>query len=153
MNIRLQEPPLSSRRRKELLQGSVLLEVILALVLFVAAAAVVTSAVNASLDSVDRQRLTSHAVNLASSVLAELQIGARSAALVGPEEFAAPFEGWTWELELQPMESDAGETTPLTRVEVVIRHKEPAMVYRLAQVIRFGKTASVQPVPANDRPL
>lgn len=143
----------SKRERLSTSRGSVLLEVILALVLFVAAAAVVTSAVNASMDSVDRQRLTTHAVNLASSVLAELRIGARSAAIAGPEEFEAPFEGWSWELVLQPLESDTSGSIPLTQVEVVIRHLDPPLVYRLAEVIRLGKAATAQPVSINDRPL
>lgn len=130
-------------------RGAVLLEVILALVLFVAAAAVVTSAVNASMDSVERQRLTTHAVNLAASVLAELRMGARSMAIVGPEEFEAPFQGWSWQLELTPMELETGGVAPLTRVEVVIRHLDPPLVYRLAEMIRPAKAAeAAAPVSA-----
>ena len=49
--------------------AAVLLEVVLALVLFVAAAAVIASAINASLESVERQKLNLHAANLAVTVL------------------------------------------------------------------------------------
>jgi hypothetical protein len=120
-------------------QGAVLLEVILALVLFVAAATVVTSAMNASLESVERQRLNAHAMDLAVTVLSELQVGLRSAAMTGPEDFEAPFADWTWELQLLALESDLGEASSLTRAEVIIRHKQTPLVHRLAQVMRLSQ--------------
>ena len=119
--------------------GSVLLEVVLALVLFVAAAAIVTSGMNASMDSVERQRLNVHAMDLAVTMLSEIQIGLRSAEAAGPEDFEAPFDNWTWELQATPVETQIGETSTLFKVEVVIRHKEAPVVYRLAQVVQPGK--------------
>jgi hypothetical protein len=126
-------PPAARRR-----QGAVLLEVILALVLFVGAAAVVMAGMNASLESVERQRLTAHAANLAVTVISELQMGLRSASLTGPEDFAAPFINWTWELQVTSLGAEPGETSSLATVEVIIRHKPSGLVHRLAQVIRLG---------------
>ena len=48
-----------------------LLEVVLALVLFVGAATVLTSGLSSSLDSVERLRLNAHAADYAVSVLSE----------------------------------------------------------------------------------
>ena len=82
--------------------GSILLEVILALALFVTAAAIVTSGMNASADSLERQRLNTHAGNLAATVLAEIQLGIRSTAAGGEQPFLAPFDKWTAELVVSP---------------------------------------------------
>jgi len=130
-------------------RGAVLLEVILALVLFVAAAAVISSALNASLDGVERQKLKTHAVNLALSVLSELQMGLRTTESTGPEPFESPFENWTWQLALTPQEDEVGETSGLTQVEVIIRHDEPALVYRLAQVLKLEAPKAAKQVASN----
>jgi len=129
-------PPDSSCR------GTALLEVILALTLFVTAAAIVTSGMNASTDNLDRQRLNTHAANLAATVLAEIQLGIRSTAEVGEQPFAAPFDQWTTELNVLPAETETGEASGLLRVEVIIRHKESTLVRRLAQVIRVPAPAA-----------
>ncbi|MBI5387635.1 MAG: hypothetical protein HZA90_23495 [Verrucomicrobia bacterium] len=123
--------------------GAVLLEVILALVLFVAAAAVITVGMNASLDSVERQRLNAHAMDLAVSVMSEIQMGLRSTAVLGPEDFEEPFDGWSWELQVTPVETDLGETSVLTTVEVIIRHTESGLTHRLAQLVRPGTVTAV----------
>jgi type II secretory pathway pseudopilin PulG len=133
-------------------RGAVLLEVVLALLLFVAAAAVITGGIHASLTSVERMRLTTHAANLAVSVMSELQLGIRSTSLSGPESFDPPFENWTWELVAAPAELDMEETTPWTQVEVIIRHPDPALTFRVSQLIQpspaapAGGTASEEPL-------
>jgi type II secretory pathway pseudopilin PulG len=139
----------SANRRR----GAVLLEVVLALVLFVAAAAVFTSAINASVDSVERQRLNTHAVDLAITVLSELQMGIRSTETNGPEAFPEPFENWSWELQSESVESDTGEATSLTKVEVVIRHKERPVVYRLSQIVRLRGAGSGKEEPSAAEPF
>lgn len=121
-------------------RGTALLEVILALALFVTAAAIVTSGMNASADNLDRQRLNTHAANLAATALAEIQLGIRSTVEAGEQPFAAPFDQWTAELSVTPAETETGEASGLLRVEVIIRHKESTLVRRLAQVIRIPAT-------------
>lgn len=116
-------------------RGAVLLEVVLALALFVAVATIIATALSSSSDAVQRQKLNLHAANLAASVLAELQMGARPAETAGPENFAAPFEDWTWELALAQVEDEAGQYSGVTRAEVIIRHDDPPVVHRLAQLI------------------
>ncbi len=118
--------------------GTILLEVVLALVLFVAAAAIIGAGFSASVDSVERQRLSMHAVNLAASVLSELQMGLRKTDQTGPSAFPAPFETWTWELILAPVETDTAGSGGLTQAEVVIRHVDPPVVYRMAQFLKEG---------------
>lgn len=122
-------------------RGTALLEVLLALALFVVTAAIVTSGMSASTDNLDRQRRNTHAANLAASVLAEIQLGIRSTAEAGEQAFTAPFEQWTAELVVTPTETEAGEASGLLRVEVIIRHKDSMLVRRLAQVIRVPETS------------
>lgn len=117
------------------IKGTALLEVILALALFVVAAAIVTSGMSASTENLDRQRRHTHAANLAATVLAEIQLGIRTTSEAGEQPFAAPFEQWTSELIVTPTETESGEASGLLRVEVVIRHQESALVRRLAQII------------------
>jgi len=117
-------------------RGTALLEVILALALFVVAAAIVTSGMNASTENLSRQRRHTHAANLAATVLAEIQLGIRRTSEVSEQPFAAPFDQWTSELIVTPTETESGEASGLLRVEVVIRHQDSALVRRLAQIIR-----------------
>ncbi|MEQ2005791.1 MAG: hypothetical protein ABMA26_03250 [Limisphaerales bacterium] len=133
--MRLRPVPSTSPRR-----GTALLEVILALALFVVAAAIVTSGMNASSGSLDRQRLNTHAGNLAATALAEIQLGIRSTAEVGEQPFAAPFDKWTVELSVMPTETENGEASGLLTIEVIIRHAESTLVRRLSQVIRVPDT-------------
>lgn len=114
-------------------RGAVLLEVVLALLLFVAAVAVVSGALNSSMASLDRQRFGLHAANLAASVHAELDLGLRSTESLGPEPFGEPFQDWTWELVPSVSDEESGAPSGLTAIEVVIRNTNSPAVYRLAQ--------------------
>lgn len=131
--------------------GVVLLEVVLSLVLFAATAAIITGVLNSGVDGVERQKLRIHAANLAVTVISELQMGLRSWDAAGPEPFPVPFEGWTWELAMQPVGGEIGESTGLTQVEVAVRHKDPPLVHRLAQVLTQG-TASSQSMETGPDP-
>ena len=119
--------------------GAVLLEVVLALVLFAAAATIIGAGIHAAIDGVERQKLNAHAVNLAASVIAEIQMGLRTLESVGPEPFESPFDHWSWQLVLEPTETEAGEASDLTRVEVIVRHDQPPLVHRLTQVLNLEK--------------
>jgi type II secretory pathway pseudopilin PulG len=124
-------PPIHPRRAS----GAVLLEVLLAVALFVAAAAIATASLNSSLRSLERQRLQTHAIQLASSVLAEIQLGIRSSTggAATAQPFETPFQDWTWEIVTDSGASDFSESNPLERIEVVIRHRTEPVVHRLAQ--------------------
>jgi type II secretory pathway pseudopilin PulG len=125
-------------------RGAVLVEVVLALALFVAAAAVISGALSASMDSVERLRLNAHAANLAVTVLSELQMGTLAAEGVGPQEFDLPFEDWTWEVLQAPVDDGTTEESRLTHIEVIIRHKASPLVHRLNQVLRLSPHKSTQ---------
>jgi hypothetical protein len=113
--------------------GAVLLEVVLALVLFVAAAAVITAGFRSSVTGVDRLRDQTHAVNLAVTVFSEIEMGIRPAQAGGPENFDPPFDEWTWALEIAPPEDLFSETAGPSPVEVIIRNELSGTVYRLAR--------------------
>jgi hypothetical protein len=124
-------------------RAAVLVEVVLALLLFVGAVAVVASALNASMDSVQRQKFSMHAANLAASVHAELDMGLRSTEALGPEVFAEPFQDWTWQLAQTESQSETGEASGLTSVEVVIRNTTTPAVYRVAQLHKIQMRVAV----------
>lgn len=131
-------------------RGAILLEVVLALLLFVAAVAVVSSAMNSSMASIERQRFGVHAANLAATVHAELDLGLRTSESLGPEPFEKPFDGWTWQLVPAPVEDkNSGEAGGLTAVEVVIRNTNSPAVYRLAQTHKIVKTVVTNAPKAN----
>src|SRR3954466_7151920 len=110
-------------------RGAILLEVVLALLLFVAAVAVVASAMNSSMASLERQRFGVQAANLAATVHAELDLGLRTTEAVGPEPFERPFDQWTWQLVPGGVEDKTtGEASGLAAIEVVIRNTNAAGV-------------------------
>jgi hypothetical protein len=120
--------------------GAVLVEVVLALALFVAAAAVISGALSASLDTVERLRSNAHATDLAVTVLSQLQMGTLAAEGNSPQPFDPPFDTWTWEALYTPVDDVGDEEGRLTRVEVIIRHQNPEVVCRLHQVLRLEPT-------------
>ena len=130
--------------------GAILLEVILALVLFAAAAAVIGTGLSTAIESVSRLRLNTHAANLAVSVLSELQLGIKSAAVESAQPFPAPFEGWTWEVSAGASGSNLKESSKLKRVEVTIRHDDPPIVYRLSQTLLLPESKPAKDLSASD---
>ncbi len=139
-------------RHRAKLSAAVLMEVLLALALFVAAAAVATSALNSALESVERQKLGLHALNLASSTLAEVQLGIRPLAPQSVQPLPVPFQDWAWELVLAPLESDgpeeSGSRAGLVRTEVIIRHSTKPIVQRLSQLLQPRPMSTNAPAAA-----
>lgn len=144
-----QRSPLSTladRRGDE--RGAVLLEVVLALVLFVLAAAIIGGGLSASINSVERMRLNTQAADLAATVAAELELGIRTLDETGPAQFDPPFDGWTWEIipttTTTPSSTTTDETTAPTFVvvEIVVRHEDPPIVHRLTRSIHLDNTAT-----------
>ena len=114
-------------------QGAVLLEVVLALMLFVGAAAVIGTAMQASTRALDQTRLQLHALDLAVSTFAELQMGSLALAEMQAQPFEVPFEQWTREIHLHPSQTGFQIPSQLKRVEVVVRHAGEHVVHRLNQ--------------------
>lgn len=115
--------------------GSVLLEVVLALFLFVGAATVISSGLSASLKEVDRLRLSIHGRNLAATVFAEMQMGLKPVESSGPNAFDPPFDMWTWQADAGPVPDAIGGINTLQKVEVITRHKSQPVVFRLTQFL------------------
>lgn len=131
--------------------AAVLLEVLLALALFVAAAAVMVSALNAALGSLERQRIGLHGLNLASSVLAEIQLGIRRADSMAAKPMDPPFEDWTIELIVTPLSGLDSGVVELQKAEVIVRHLDPPMVQRLGQVLPPSRSGEVNSVTQSVR--
>ena len=118
-------------------QGAILLEVLIALTIFVIAAAVVGSAMRSSMDTVMDIRLAGKATDLAQSVLAELSIGALELVETSPRPFAEDEEsepvepGWTYEIAAE----DIPDAPGLKRVTVTVAYDDPRRphVCRLTQ--------------------
>jgi type II secretory pathway pseudopilin PulG len=127
-----QARPMRKPRRA---RGAVLLEVLLALALFVFAAAVVSSGLNAAVERTLRLKAQTHALDLAVSVLSEVQMGIRPAETAGPEPFEAPFEPWTWEIEAVLHSFGTDDTAGLQQVTVIVRGGTPATVQRLTEIL------------------
>ncbi len=119
-----------------------LLEVLLALGLFVFASAVVSSGLNAAVERLLRLKAQTHALDLACSVLSEIELGLKPALTTGAEPFEAPFDTWTWEVESTPYAFGTEETVGLQLVTVVVRGGTPATVQRLTQVLTPPRDAN-----------
>ncbi|MCP4743279.1 MAG: hypothetical protein GY871_13805, partial [Actinomycetales bacterium] len=118
-----------------------LFEVVLALALFVFAAAVISGGFSASLKSVDRMRAELDASNLAISTLAEIELGLRPMTTSPSAEFEPPLEQWTWEVEVTEPSEDLDMGGGLTLVEVIIRNEEQERETRIARMIRTATTS------------
>lgn len=119
-------------------RASVLLEVVLALALFIGAATVISAGISASVDAVHRVRLQTHAANLAISLMAELKIGARPLSAVGPENFETPFKDWLYRVNLTAGEAST-ETGATRAVEVIVWHTQENIVHRITQLFRASE--------------
>jgi type II secretory pathway pseudopilin PulG len=125
------------------------MEVLLAVVLFGAAVAIVTVAFNSSLESLERQKRSAQALNMAASVMAEVQLGLRPAVSDGARPFEAPWKDWTWETSITPMENATGGLNGLSTLEVVVRLQKSTIVQRLAQVVKPPASPATNAVIAN----
>lgn len=122
--------------------ASVLLEVVLALALFVAAATVISAGINASVQAVERVRLQNHAANLAISLMSELQMHARPVAAIGPESFEPPFQDWLYRIAVDQVADTATEAEALRPVEVIVWHPNENAVHRITQLFRASETTT-----------
>jgi hypothetical protein len=132
-------------------RGWLLLECLLSLALFLAAAVVVFEAVGRSSDSVHLTRRVMQAADLARSAMSRIEAGdALPETLSGPVEMGtdSAAAGEHWELEVQ---TEAAGPTGLMRVSVraILRPYEGSerelASFTLVQAIRIGGTTEVAP--------
>ena len=124
--------PAPTRAHRPHARAAVLLEVLLALALFVVASAIVTASLNASLRSLDRQRLHLHAANLAASTLAEIQLGSRPPTPAPAQPLPTPLDAWSVEVAPHDTPPDFSGSEPLDHVQVIVRHRSEPIVQRLS---------------------
>ena len=140
--VTVPKPESSSKAHSRSERASILLEVVLALALFVAAATVITGGINASIQAVERVRLQTHASNLAISLMSELQMHARPIAPIGPESFQAPFQDWLYRIAVNQSDDSPTEADTVRPVEVIVWNPNENVVHRLTQLFRADETAT-----------
>ncbi|HXP61244.1 MAG TPA: hypothetical protein VN829_12180 [Dongiaceae bacterium] len=132
-----------------------MLEVVLALALFVAASTVITSALSASVDETERLRLSAHASDLAATILSEMQMGLQAAQSSGPNVFDPPFAEWTWEAVVEAatdVSEASGSSAALQKVTVIVRHQSQPIVCRLTQFLPAAAGPGPGKGPADSPP-
>ena len=125
--------------------GAILFEVVLALALFVFAAAVISGGFSTALMSVDRMRAELDASNLAISTLAEIELNLKPMVTSPPAKFDPPLERRTWEVEVTEPGEDLDMGGGLTLVEVIVRNEEKEKETRFARMIRASMPAASRP--------
>ena len=125
--------------------GAILFEVVLALALFVFAAAVISGGFSTALMSVDRMRAELDASNLAISTLAEIELNLKPMVTSPPAQFEPPLEKWTWEVEVTEPGEDLDMGGGLTLVEVIVRNEEKEKETRFARMIRASMPVASRP--------
>jgi len=116
----------SAMRSSSPRSGVVLLEVVLAMSLFFAAAMVILAGMNASLRGIQRVQLEARAQDLAVTALSEVQMGLVPLTSDGPTQYEdAALTGWTRQIVVEPYEErQLGLELPaFHRVEVAIRYE------------------------------
>lgn len=140
---RPQAPPRPRSQR-----ASVLLEVVLALTLFVFAAAIISSSLQTAVDRTEKLHAQAHAQDLAASVLAEIEMGVRAPQPAGPDHFEAPFETWTWQVEASPYAFGGTDSAALQQVTVIVRQDTGPVVRRLSQILAIPGSGTTNGIPA-----
>ncbi|NQU76413.1 MAG: hypothetical protein HQ546_08895 [Planctomycetes bacterium] len=123
-------------------KGIMLLDVVLALALFVVASAVVLAGMNACVDSAGRVKVTARATDLAVTLSSELQMGLVQPVDAGPESYQGDrLAGWNWQVRVEPLVNIEGASVSAgsKRVEVIITHLPSGFAYRLVQLLPAGQ--------------
>lgn len=116
------------------LGGIILLEVILSLALFVAAATVAFGALNWSARACGQMRLEAQGADLAVSVLSEIQMGLLPVADSPAKNFQAPMQDWTWQIVTATVE-DESIGPQAKRVEITVNNTQQNYTCRLVELM------------------
>jgi len=101
----------------------VLLEVVLALLLFVLAAGVLLGSLSAAIASVQRIKRQATGQDLAVSVMSRIECGDLEPADAGPLEFEDGPPGWTWQVRAEDVTVNP-EAATLIRLSVTVASPE-----------------------------
>jgi type II secretory pathway component PulJ len=128
----------ASPSTREQLRGAVLLELLLSIAIFAAAATFTLSALGSALDGVRRAELRARAADLAESRLAELEAGLVAIGDLGSEAAATP--GNPDELAVS-MTVVTGEASGLARVKATVTDRsgaEPVILCERERSVELG---------------
>lgn len=100
-----------------------LLEVIFAVALFSAAAAIVIGGLSACLRVNRDLRTESTAADLAVTLLSQIQMGTVPATDDGPAEYPEPQQDWSWQIVTADVDTQNPDAPPLTLVTILITRK------------------------------
>lgn len=118
--------PRRLKRNRRRPKAMILLEVVLAMMLFFGGALVILAGLNSSLSGIQRVQIEARAADLAVTLLSEVQMGMVQLVSDGPSSYEDPaLAGWTWEISVEPFEEQQLdlELPEFQRVEVTIRNE------------------------------
>ena len=78
----------------------------MALALILGAASVITGGLQSSVDSVERMKANLHGVNLAVSVISQIQMGVITSESVEGTQFEEPFQDWSYDIETEEVSTE-----------------------------------------------
>jgi len=118
-------------------RGAVLLEVVLAIALFVLSVGVVAGALDIAVRGAMMLKRETQAADLAVSKLAELQSLPYSPVRESPTDYDDErLDGWSYEVVVDKLDMSSSLVPPIDRVAVIIRHRDlPDFAYRLSQLV------------------
>lgn len=129
-------------------RGSILLETLLAIVLFVAAALFTLASLRSALDATQRNAIKTRAADAARTAIAMLEAGLVTDSELVRDRNARRDDGLLVEVKTSP-----GNTPELTLVEVTVRRDaegEP-LLFELRQLIRMPERSAVRRVAERER--
>jgi hypothetical protein len=116
----------------------VLLEVVLALGLFVMTAGIVSAGLAAALGAEERIRREANLADRLVTLFASLEIGALPLLDGGPNPFpdVEDDDTWQWELSVEPWEIGLERDPGLVRVVATVRHLPSGTAHEMARILR-----------------
>lgn len=136
-------------------RGAVLLEIVLAMAIFLLAAGILYGSMNNALSRIRVIELQNRAADLAVSTLSEVRMGLLDPTSQGPESYDAELfperAGWQWELRAEDIAPDP-ELPPQTQLTVVISNPDRNFTYALAEQLPAGAGTEDQGDRAGETP-
>jgi len=118
-------------------RGAVLLEVVLAMAIFVSTMSVVYMAFYSSRAGLRMVRLNNQAADLAYTVMSEIHLGLIDKANNGPNDYGEEnpeLEGWEWQVTVETI-TDTGESESMQQVIVTITNLDENITSELVELM------------------
>jgi len=118
-------------------RGAVLLEVVLAMAIFVSVMSVVYLSFHSCRNGLRTVRLNNTAADLAYTVMSEIHLGLIDKASNGPNDYGEErpeLEGWQWEVAVETI-TETGEAEPMQQVTVIITNVDENITSELVELM------------------